>query len=65
MRIFEIALAKLGLKADEAWMVGDNLEWDIEAPQKVGIFSTCAGRMYHNLLYPKQSSCQLLIPAQI
>jgi len=38
-RVYEIALMKLGLKADEVWMVGDNLKWDIEAPQKVGIFS--------------------------
>jgi putative hydrolase of the HAD superfamily len=39
IRIFETALAKMGLKADEAWMVGDNLVWDVEAPQKVGIFA--------------------------
>ncbi|MDP4090931.1 MAG: HAD family hydrolase [Bacillota bacterium] len=38
-RVFELALGKLGLKAHEAWMVGDNLLWDVEAPQKVGIFS--------------------------
>lgn len=39
LRVFRIALEKLGLRADEVWMVGDNLVWDIEAPQKVGIYS--------------------------
>lgn len=39
IRVFELALKKLGLKADEIWMVGDNLVWDIQAPQRLGIFS--------------------------
>ena len=38
-RIFKIALQKLDLNAEEVWMVGDNLVWDIEAPKKVGIFA--------------------------
>lgn len=37
VRAYEMALGKIGLKANEVWMVGDNLVWDIEAPQKVGI----------------------------
>jgi putative hydrolase of the HAD superfamily len=39
IRVFEMALERFGLRADQVWMVGDNLVWDIEAPQKVGIFS--------------------------
>ena len=39
IRVFELALRKLGLYAREVWMVGDNLIWDIEAPQKLGIYS--------------------------
>ena len=39
IRVFEIALQKLRLKAEEVWMVGDNLVWDIEAPKQVGIFA--------------------------
>lgn len=39
VRIFEVALEKLMLKPNDVWMVGDNLEWDIEAPQKLGIYS--------------------------
>lgn len=38
-RVFQIALEKLNLEAEDVWMVGDNLVWDVEAPKKVGIFS--------------------------
>jgi len=37
--IYLKALDKLKLKPKEVWMVGDNLEWEVEAPQKLGIFS--------------------------
>ena len=33
------ALATLGVAANETWMVGDNLEWEVEAPQRLGIFA--------------------------
>jgi putative hydrolase of the HAD superfamily len=33
------ALAALGVAAHEAWMVGDNLEWEVVAPQRLGIFA--------------------------
>ncbi|HLY46658.1 MAG TPA: HAD family hydrolase [Stellaceae bacterium] len=33
------ALAALGVAADEAWMVGDNLEWEVVAPQRLGIYA--------------------------
>ncbi len=39
IRIYQRALELLELKPEEVWMVGDNLVWDIEAPQKVGIYS--------------------------
>ncbi|ULQ59500.1 HAD family hydrolase [Brucepastera parasyntrophica] len=39
VRIFEKALQMLRLRPEEVWMVGDNLVWDIETPQKLGIFS--------------------------
>lgn len=38
-RVFEIALQNLGLGPEDVWMVGDNLVWDVEAPQKLGIYS--------------------------
>ncbi len=36
-RAYRHALAALGVDARDAWMVGDNLEWDVAAPQKLGI----------------------------
>jgi putative hydrolase of the HAD superfamily len=37
-RVYELALTQLGVESTDAWMVGDNLEWDVAAPQRVGIF---------------------------
>lgn len=37
-RVYKKALEGLGLKPEETWAVGDNLEWDVEGPQKLGIF---------------------------
>jgi putative hydrolase of the HAD superfamily len=31
------AMASLGVDARETWMVGDNLEWEVVAPQRLGI----------------------------
>jgi putative hydrolase of the HAD superfamily len=36
-RVYAYALARLGLQPEEVWMVGDNLEWDVAGPQRVGI----------------------------
>ncbi|HXC57155.1 MAG TPA: HAD family hydrolase [Rhizomicrobium sp.] len=33
------ALQTLGVAAREAWIVGDNLEWEVIAPQKLGLFA--------------------------
>ena len=35
---YEAALRSLGAAADETWMVGDNLEWDVAGAQAAGIF---------------------------
>ncbi len=35
--VYRYALSHLKVKADEAWMVGDNLEWDVQAPQRLGL----------------------------
>ena len=37
-RVYGLALDALGIEPSEAWMVGDNLEWDVAAPQRLGIF---------------------------
>jgi putative hydrolase of the HAD superfamily len=36
-RIYTKALAALDVPPAEAWMVGDNLEWDVAGPQREGI----------------------------
>jgi putative hydrolase of the HAD superfamily len=33
------ALGALGVKAQDTWMVGDNLEWEVIAPQRLGIYA--------------------------
>ncbi len=33
------AMAALGVEAADTWMVGDHLEWEIAAPQRLGIFA--------------------------
>lgn len=38
-RVFERALAGLAVAPADAWMVGDNLEWDVAAPQRLGMFA--------------------------
>jgi putative hydrolase of the HAD superfamily len=36
-RAYRHAMAALGVEAHETWMVGDNLEWEVIAPQRLGI----------------------------
>ena len=36
-RVYRRALEVLGVAPAEAWMVGDNLDWDVAAPQKIGM----------------------------
>ena len=36
-RVYRHALDALNVRAEETWMVGDNLEWEVLAPQRLGI----------------------------
>lgn len=36
-RIFAYALNKLQLQAEDVWMIGDNIRWDVGGPQQLGI----------------------------
>ena len=36
-RAYRHALSALGVAAAQTWMVGDNLEWEVAAPQRLGI----------------------------
>ncbi len=35
--VYRHVLARLGASPSEAWMVGDHLEWDVAAPQRLGL----------------------------
>jgi putative hydrolase of the HAD superfamily len=59
-RIFALALVKLGLAAGDVWMVGDNLIWDVAAPQKMGIYSVWVD--YRNAGLPEDAE---IIPDKI
>ena len=39
VKVYRHALALLHLRPQDAWMVGDNLIWDVQAPQSRGIYS--------------------------
>jgi putative hydrolase of the HAD superfamily len=53
-RVYQLALSKLDLAPRDAWMAGDNLEWDVAAPQQLGLFSIWVDRQGRGL--PPQSS---------
>ena len=38
-RAYLHAMEALGVSAPETWMIGDNLEWEVEAPQRLGIYA--------------------------
>ena len=38
-RAYLHAMEALGVTARETWMIGDNLEWEVEAPQRLGIYA--------------------------
>jgi putative hydrolase of the HAD superfamily len=38
-RAYLHAMEALGVTAPETWMIGDNLEWEVVAPQRLGIFA--------------------------
>lgn len=38
-RAYLHAMEALGVSASDTWMIGDNLEWEVEAPQRLGIYA--------------------------
>jgi putative hydrolase of the HAD superfamily len=38
-RAYLHAMQVLGVTAPETWMIGDNLEWEVEAPQRLGVYA--------------------------
>jgi putative hydrolase of the HAD superfamily len=43
-RVYRLALDDLGVAPGETWMAGDNLEWDVAAPQRLGIYAIWVDR---------------------
>jgi HAD superfamily hydrolase (TIGR01509 family) len=43
-RVYRRALDALDTAPEDAWMVGDNLEWEVASPQRLGIFSIWVDR---------------------
>ena len=35
--VYRHALERLGIRPGEAWMIGDHIEWDVAAPQRLGL----------------------------
>jgi putative hydrolase of the HAD superfamily len=38
-RAYLHAMEALGVTADDTWMIGDNLEWEVVTPQRLGIYA--------------------------
>lgn len=43
IRAYEAILSSLGTTAEDTWIVGDNLEWEVVIPQTIGLFA-----IWHN-----------------
>jgi putative hydrolase of the HAD superfamily len=43
------ALETLGVAARDTWMVGDNLEWEVAAPQRLGIYAIWHDHLHDGL----------------
>lgn len=59
-RVYRHALAQLKATPEETWMVGDNLEWDVAAPQRLGI----AG-IWHDFMQEGLPESSLVRPDRI
>ena len=47
--VYRHTLQSLGASATTAWMVGDHLEWDVGAPQRLGVRGVWMDREGHGL----------------
>ena len=48
-RVYLASMAALGSTPDQTWCVGDNLEWDVGAPQRLGIHGVWVDSMRQGL----------------
>jgi putative hydrolase of the HAD superfamily len=54
-RVYTAAIEALSCRPAEAWMVGDNLEWDVAAPMRLGLKGVWYDRFEAGL--PADSAC--------
>lgn len=57
IRIYKSALLFFNVSPNETWMVGDNLVWDIKAPQSLGIYG-----IWHNHFNKRLPKNSAIIP---
>ena len=38
-RVYVHSLDRLNVEPEDTWMIGDNLDWDVKSPQRLGIFA--------------------------
>ena len=62
-RVYRHVLEALGISAAEAWMVGDNLEWDVIAPQRLGLRGVWIDASGQGLPEPTQSRPDFVLRA--
>jgi putative hydrolase of the HAD superfamily len=64
-RVFRHVLDTFAITPEDAWMVGDNLTWDVVAPQELGIFSVWIDPSGNGL--PPSSTVQpdLIVPSLV
>jgi len=48
-RVYLHACRQLGVAPAEAWMIGDRLDWDVAAPQRLGILTVWVDNAVHGL----------------
>jgi putative hydrolase of the HAD superfamily len=61
--VYTQALDELGLAPEDVWAVGDHLEWDVQGPQNLGIFSIWND--YGKKGLPDSSASSAIIPDRI
>jgi putative hydrolase of the HAD superfamily len=59
-RVYLMVLERLHVAPNEVWMVGDNLEWDVGAPQQLGIYG-----IWHDYRKKGLPDSSIVIPDRI
>lgn len=60
-RAYLTAMRALGVRPHETWMVGDNLEWEVIAPQRLGIYAVWHDHLGRGLPEGTQARPDLIV----